>query len=449
MTSGPTLLSMPLLAVFAVVALSLAGVAPLYYLVLFDLTLIPILDHWVLGGIRADPTDLVFACLALAMVLRARFSPTAVAKRLPNLVPWLTLGIFMSLSYVYSPINAHNLTDPVRIAYQIYRYCWKPLLYYPICLLLLRDLRQARHGWTAILIGADICAVQAVRQGYGGESVPSGPFNTGNELAAVLVVPLVVAISGLIFPSSRFHWLFAGASSLLLARALLFSGSRGGIASVMVGAGVLAGFAVLTAAGRTRILRLVPAGLLCLAVLLALRPDILDRPTVRHASTLFEGTRSANMQWRLTQRWPHFLSIAMDNPVIGTGTHTDTTLSDDANTPHNGYIALAVKYGFPVLGLFLFFMLRLLLNCLKAFRRTSTLDQRIFYLTLAAATLGLATHNIVDTTLGENLILKYFWMFCALGAAHHHLWQRSEAGTGREPTPAETEHGLTPGPQAA
>ncbi len=442
--TGPTILSTPLLAIVTVVALGLATTAPLYSLILFDLTLIQIVDFWVLGGIRFDPSDLILAFIALTMMLRVRFSPIEVVRKLPYLVPWLALGILMTLSYVYSPINERNLTDPVRIAYQVYRYCWKPLLYFPICLLFLRDLRQARHAWMAILLGADVCAADSVWQGYNGVSVPSGPFGTGNELAAVLVVPLIVAISGVVFPTSRYQALFSGASALLLARALLFSGSRGGMVSAIAGAGILGGFALLTSAGRNRILKLVPVGLVGLTMLVAIRPDILDRPTVRHAATLFEGTRTANMQWRITQRWPHFFQIAMDNPVLGTGSYVDMMLSDDANTPHNGYLSLAVKHGFPVLGLFLFFMLRMMLNCLSAFRRSKILDEKIFYLTLAASMLGVAIHNIVDTTLTNNLILKYFWMFCALGAAYHHLWQPSEAGA-RSGRTAGTGRRLTPG----
>ncbi len=435
--AAPTILSAPLLGIFVATALGLAAGAPLYYLIFFDLTLTPIVGFWTLAGIRIDPSDVILACLALAMVARVRFSPFEVAKKLPYLFPWLALGVFTTLSYVYSPWNEDNLTDPVRIAYQVYRYCWKPLLFYPICLLFLRDLRQARHAWTAILIGANICAAHGVYQGYTGVSEPPGPFETGNELAAVLVVPFVIAVSGLIFPTSRFNWLFSTASVLLLARAILFSASRGGMVSVMVGAGVFGFFAMFNSTGRTRILKLVPVGLLSLLGLLALRPDILDRPTVRHAFSLFEGTRTANIQWRIRQRWPHFFQIAVDNPVLGTGTYVDESLSDDANTPHNGYLALAVKYGFPVLALFLFFILRLMRNCQLAFRRSRDLDQSMFYLTMAAAMLGLATHNIVETTLPFNAIQKYFWMFCALGAAYAHLWKPAGEGAGHEsPSPS-------------
>ena len=438
---GPLVLSKPLLAVTAVIALGLAGIAPLYSLILFDLTLVPVLGFWVIGGIRFDPGDLVLGCIVLALLIRTSFSPFEVAKKTPYFLAWLLLGTFMTLSYVNSPVNAHNLTDPVRIAYQVYRYCWKPLLYFPLCLLLVRNLKQARHVWMAILIGGNLCAIETVWQGYAGHNVPSGPFETGNALGAILVVPAMIAGSGMIFPTSRFHWLFSTASSLLIARAILFSGSRGAMVAVIGGAAALGCFALWTAAGRSRILKLVPTGILSILALIAVRPDVLDRPTVQHAFSLFQGTRTANMQWRMTHRWPHFIQIAIDNPMIGIGTYTDKNLSKDANTPHNGYIALAVKYGFPVLALFLYFILRLLLNCLMAFRRLKRLDERIFFLTLAASVLGIMTHNLVDTTLTEASILKYFWICCAFAAAfRYQLWQPTEESAEKESRPRQPGH---------
>ncbi len=443
-----THLSMPLLMVFAAVGLGLAATAPLYYLILFDLLVISIVDQWILGGTWVGPSDLILGCFALALVLRARFSPLEMIRKLPYLLPWLALGIMMSLSYVNSPENAENLTGPVRIAYQLYRYCWKPILYFPLCLLVFSELKQARHAWLAILIGGDICAGQAVWQGYHNVYEPPGPFVTGNSLAAVLVVPLVVSVSGLAFPASRFQRLISGASLLLIARAILFSASRGGMVSMIIGAGFLCGLAMTTANGRHRVLKLLPVVLVSVVALLAVRPDILDRPTVRHAFTVLEGTQTANMQWRIHQRWPHFLRIATAHPILGTGTHVDPTLSDDANTPHNGYIALAVKYGFPVLGLVLLLLFRLLRNGLLAFRRAKDFEERIFGLTLAAAALGLAAHNVVESTFTNFIILKFFLMLCAFAVAYQRLWQPSTAGAGSERMPAAARN-LTPSRQPA
>ncbi len=431
----PTFLSTPLLLTVAGVAFCLAAGAPLYHLILFDLALIPIVGNGIIAGTWVDPSDMIFACFALALVVRVRFSPAALIKKLPYLLPWLALGIFMTMSYLSSPVNADNLTNPARIAYQVVRYCWKPLIYYPLCLLVVRDLRQARQAWTAILVGGNICAVHAIWQGYNNVFEPPGPFETGNELAAVLIIPFLIAVSGLIFPTSRFNWLFSGLSVVLIARAFLFSASRGGMVSAMVGCGVLFGLLMLNSTGRVRLLKLVPVAVLSVVGLLAVRPDVLDRPTVRHAFTLFEGARTSTMQWRINERWPHFFRIAVGHPVLGTGTMTDLTLSDDANTPHNGYLALAVKYGFPTLGLFLFFLLRLLRDCQLAYRRSRSLEERVFFLTLAAAVLGVATHNLVETTFTMDVVQNLFWMFCAVGAAHIRLWDSARFVQPEQPSP--------------
>ncbi len=436
----PPLLPIELLALLAAISLALALLAPFWTLVAFDLTLIFIEDYWDLGGVTFDPSDVILFSLGLAIVARGRFSARQLIAEIPYLIPWLALGVFMTVSYLSSPLNAEGLTDPVRIAYQVYRYCWKGLLYYPICLLVLRDLRTARHAWTALLIGGDLCAAHAVRQGYGGlVHEPPGPFETGNELAAVLIVPFVVAAAGVLFPVSRLQWLFSGASLVLMARAILFSASRGGMVSIMAGAGVLGAIAALTTIGRQRILKLVPLAALAPVLLLLARPDILERRSVQHAFTLIEGTRTGTFQWRIQQRWPHFFKIATDNPVLGTGTYVDATLSDDANTPHNGYLALAVKYGFPMLALFLFFLLQLLRNCLRIYRRSEHLDERFFYLALVAAMVGVATHNLVETTWPMSAVQKFFWMFSALGAAHVNLWKvagdaENQPPTGRRPS---------------
>ena len=426
------MLTLPFLAFLAALFLLLLVFAPFYSLVLVDLSLIPIVEPWYIGGTLVDPSDIFVAAFGLAILARGRFSLPKLLTQIPYLIPWLALGVALSLSYLASPENAENLTSPARIGYQLYRYCWKGLLYYPICLIVIRRLRHARIVFVAVLMGANVCAAQAVVQGYSGVYEPPGPFTTGNGLAAVLVVPFVVAFSGVVFPVSRLHWLFSGASLLLMARAILFSASRGGMVSMMAGVGMLAAVAFLLPSGRRRIFRTVPLAILAPIGLLLVRPDLLDRPTVKHAMTLSQGTSDANMQWRIQQRWPHFIEVAFDNPWLGTGTYIDKTLSLKANTPHNGFIAWAVKYGFVAFGLLLFFIYKAMRDNLWAFRRSKLFSERIFYLTMAAAIFGLITHNMVETTWTDSIILKFFWLIVALGAAFNNLWSAATPETERE-----------------
>ncbi|MEM7355045.1 MAG: O-antigen ligase family protein [Acidobacteriota bacterium] len=426
------MLTLPFLAALVSVFLLLMVTAPFYSLLLVDLGLMSIIEPWYIGGSLLDPTDVFIAFFGLMILVRGNFSLTKLITEIPYLIPWLALGTVLSLSYMASPENAENLTSAPRIAYQLYRYCWKGLLYYPICLIALRSLGDARVVFTGLILGANVCAAQAVLQGYAGDREPPGPFSTGNGLAAVLIVPIILSLSGVVFPASRLHWLFSGASLLLMARAVLFSASRGGMVSMMAAAGVLGAVTFLMTSGRRRIFKMVPLAIMAPIVLLLMRPDLLDRPTVKHAVTLTQGTSDGNMQWRIQQRWPHFIEIAMDNPWLGTGTYIDRSLSLKANTPHNGFIAWAVKYGLIAFALLLFFIYKALRDNFMAFRRSKLFHERIFYLTLVAATFGLITHNMVETTWPDTLILKFFWLIVALGASFHHVWEASDPESERQ-----------------
>ncbi len=423
------MLTMQFLGVLGALALLLIVLAPFYGLVMLDLVMVPIVEPWYFGNTLFDPSDLMIVCFGLALVLRGKFSPALLFKNAPYFTTWLLLGIVLCVSYLASPLNAEALTNPARAGYQLYRYCFKLLLYYPICLLVLRDLRSVRIVLIAAVVGADLCAAKAIFQGYRGDFEPPGPFDTGNELAAVLIVPFIVALAGLIFPTSLKHRLFSGASLVLMTRAVLFSASRGGMVAIIAAAGFFGALAFLLPEGRRRLIKLAPWVAAAPLLLLVIRPDLLNRPTVQHAITLTEGHKTANMQWRILERWPHFIAIAMDHPLLGTGTYIDESLSLKANTPHNGYIAIAVKYGFIALALFLLFIYRVLRDCLRIYRRSSNLEDRVFFLMFAAAIVGLVMHNLVETTWPENIIMKYFWMISAVSAAYTHLWRTSDPAT--------------------
>ncbi|MEM7586076.1 MAG: O-antigen ligase family protein [Acidobacteriota bacterium] len=427
------MLTMPFFGGLCVLALVLVVLAPLYSLVMWDLLMVPIVEPWYFGNTLFDPSDLVIVWFGAAVVLRGRLSPSNLIKNMPYLATWLLLGIMLCVSYLASPLNAEALTNPARAGYQLYRYCFKLLLYYPICLLVLRDLRSVRIALLAMVVGANICAAEAVVQGYSGAFEPPGPFDTGNELAAVLIVPFMVALSGLMFPLSFLHRVFSGASVLLMARAILFSASRGGMVSLIAACGFFGALAFLLPGSRRKMIKLIPAALAAPVLLLIVRPDLLERPTVRHAVSLTDGHKDGNMQWRIKERWPHFIAIAMEHPLLGTGTYIDESLSKRANTPHNGYIAMSVKYGFITTGLFLLFVYRVFRDSLRVYRRSPDLEHRVFFLTFAASIVGLMTHNIVETTWVEPIIMKYFWLMTAVTAAYTYLWQGDEAAEVQSP----------------
>src|SRR5215469_18632318 len=112
---------------FISVVLVVAGLAvraePLTVLVASPV-LAPFSEQWELGGVLVDSSDLVLAALAVMLVLRpAAFRPR---KRVPGFGTWFALGLLACVAYVAAEPNQKNITDPVRLAYQLYRYCWKP-----------------------------------------------------------------------------------------------------------------------------------------------------------------------------------------------------------------------------------------------------------------------------------------------------------------------------------
>ena len=414
--NGLGMLAFPLLAVVAGVGLVLALFGSFYMLLCWDLMLSYYQGFWTLGGTRVDYTDVMIGCMVLALVLRGRRTEGEPFK-LPYFKAWLTLAAFLTVCYLVHPQNQRNLTDPVRILYQLYRYCWKPLAYYPLVVLLLRDTVKIDRALTCMVLGFDACAILAIRQGYIGFEATPGPFGHGNAFASILVAPFMVCFGRLFYEKSKPMLAFSGISLALMARALLFSESRAGMASVALSVAAFAGLMATTPSGRKRLSQLAPLAVAGALALLAVRPDLLLRPSVQHAMSVTDGTRASTMQWRMTERWPHFINLAIGSPILGTGTAVDESLGDAANTPHNGYIALAVRYGFPVAILYIFFGFGAFYNGVRAFLQTKATRTRLMAATLAAPLTGILAHNMIESTItAKELLQNFFWILVGLNA---------------------------------
>ncbi len=406
------MLSFPLLGIIAGIGLILAIFAPFYLLLCWDLLLSIFQGFWTLGGTRIDYTDVIVGCLGFAIVLRGRFDRQG--TKIPYLVPWLLLGIFLSLAYLVAPQNQRNLTDPIRIGYQLYRYCWKPLLYYPLAVVFLRDASKIRIAFFTMVVGFDICAFNAIQQGFQGYSAAPGPFGHGNAFASILVTPFILCFASVLYSRSAGEQIFCGISLLIMARALLFSESRAGMASIALSLAFFFFWSIFLTKGRRRLAQLIPVSLALFLAVFAVRPDIIYRPSVQHAMSVTDGTKASTMQWRMTERWPHFIGLALEKPILGTGTAVDLSLGENANTPHNGYIALAVRYGFPVALLYTFFGLNSMRIAVQAFFRTRITRLKVFAIAAASPLVGIMAHNMIESTLtAQALLQNYFWILCA------------------------------------
>lgn len=410
------MLSFPLLGLIAGIGIILAIFAPFYLLVCWDLLLSVFQGFWTLGGTRIDYTDVVIGCLGIALVLRGRLNRRSGIK-IPYFLPWLLLAIFLSLAYLVAPQNQRNLTDPVRIGYQLYRYCWKPLLYYPLAVVFLHDAQKIRIAFLTMVLGFDICAFQAIRQGFQGIEAAPGPFGHGNAFASILVTPFILCFATVLFSQSIGEKVFCGVSMAVMARALLFSESRAGMASIGLSLAFFFFWTIFLTRGRRRLTQMLPVSLALFLAVFAVRPDIIYRPSVQHAMSVTDGTNASTMQWRMTERWPHFIGLALEKPILGTGTAVDLSLGESANTPHNGYIALAVIYGFPVALLYIFFGFNAMRIAVQAFFRTRISRLKVFAIMSASPLVGIMAHNMIESTLtAQALLQNYFWILCAFCA---------------------------------
>jgi O-antigen ligase/polysaccharide polymerase Wzy-like membrane protein len=403
-----------LLGVMGAVALALALFAPVHWLLLVDPLLVGWQGGWEVAGIRFDPSDLALGGLAVALALRTRRRRDA--EPLPGIRLWALLVLLVSLAFLQAPGNQQYLTDPVRILYQLYRYAWRPLLYYPLALLLLAGRERMPRMVLAFVASADIASFIAIPQGYRGMRA-AGPFHTGNELGGALVLPLVLCFAGLFDRSSRVRRWFYGVSGLVIARALLFSGSRGAFIAVLAGAVVYAGGLLTVAGGRLRVLRLSTMALVAFGLVWLLDPDLFQRPNVRRLLSVTQGTKAETLRWRIEERWPHFAKIALAHPALGTGTDVDLTLGKEANTPHCGYLSLALLHGLPAAALFVAFAALAIHGGVRAFRRGKVETDRLLGLALAAAVVGLLVHNVEEGTWIQPLVAKVFWIVTAFAVA--------------------------------
>ena len=413
------MLSPGLLAILAPLLIGGALFLPLHFVLLARYPLVVFPGLWEIGGVRFDPTDLVMAATVLGLVLRRQLATGLRDGGIPYLRSWLLLGFMASLAFVKAPMNEQYLGEPLRVAYQLFRYSWGLILFYPLCALLLTDRKKVETAALIVVMAGDLCGLKAIPQGYSG-MLANSFFHTGNAFVGALMIPFVLSAAMLLRGNQRTPLrLFYLISFLVMGRAILFTGSRGGVLASLAAFSVLAGCLFLRSDLRPRLFRGMAAATLAVVVLLVLKPDVLERPTVKTALSAREGTQAGTMQWRFQHRWPHFIEIIKENPWFGTGSAVDGTLGERANTPHNGYLTIAVRSGIPVLLGYLLFAGRAIRDGMRSALRRSATDQNtgLLLLGLVAGLSGLLVHNLVDSTIRVGFAADLFWLICAVTAS--------------------------------
>jgi O-antigen ligase len=324
----------------------------------------------------------------------------------------------------------------VRLLYQLYRYCWKPIIYYPLTAFLVTD----RKGFMAVMFVAvavaDVFAVQATIDGYMGVRA-TGPFGYGsNALGSALALPLLIAVSRFSETTQRERW-FYGISCLVIFRGLIFTGSRGALVGAMCGAALLFLGLWRTAWGRLHMKRLAQVLAIAFVVVAVLRGNPFDRPSLqRFVSSDSSDESSQTLHWRIHERWPHFWKVVEENPWVGIGTDSDLVFGKVGNTPHNGFLSIAVTSGVPALCLFVALTCGCIASGWRAFRRNPRGWQGATGLTAASGLLVVLVHNLVDTTVTLAFVAQIFWMLAATAARMEREAEKVKVAVEPKPVPA-------------
>ena len=137
------------------------------------------------AGVTVDAIDVTFGFVGLAVLVQGL--PRSPRTAIPHVGLWVVLATFLALSYAASPSGEANMTDPVRGAYQIYRYGLRMALMYPLACLLIDTPEKLDDVILCVVAAGIVFAWMGIVQGYGGlEAV--GPFKTKNGLGAALAV---------------------------------------------------------------------------------------------------------------------------------------------------------------------------------------------------------------------------------------------------------------------
>jgi O-antigen ligase len=156
--------------------------------------------------------------------------------------------------------------------------------------------------------------------------------------------------------------------------------------------------------------------MLCIFIVVAMaRGNPLDRPSLRRF-TGSDTSDTGTFRWRLEERWPYFWNKVQQNPWFGVGSDSDQALGTVANTPHNGFLSLAVMSGLPALAVYLALVFASIGSGWRAFRRSPRGWPGATGLVAAAGVISILVHNLVDSTMTLAFVSQMFWMLVATAA---------------------------------
>lgn len=339
---------------------------------------------------------------------------------------WLIVIIWDSIAFLHGPANQWLLRDPIRNAWYLYKGVWRDLFTFVVVAYFLKERHPTRHLLTALQIVATIIALWGIWQTVTTGDRAMGPFDQQpNQLAAVLILIIPYMTSRLLLESGWRQRLLIGLSLLIMLRALWFTGSRGGFVACVASFWPLA-----LMLPRKRLMAGALAGIIGLAVVIATKPDIMNRPVVQRYLTLTRPDELHTLEWRKEQ-WRHFIGRIKERPLMGTGSPIDHTIdrSDRLQTAHNAYLGFALRSGIPIT---VAWICILGLTAAIAIGRGFTSvrgEERVFWVGTIGFVTALSVHAMNETALLTQQIQQLFWIIMAF-AVIHILPRRPDASPG-------------------
>ncbi|NQT94963.1 MAG: O-antigen ligase family protein [Candidatus Omnitrophica bacterium] len=240
----------------------------------------------------------------------------------------------------------------------------------------------------------------------------SSSFKHSNDFGAYLIVIMTIILS-LFFSRSRRlkERILIILASLPIGWCLLATHSRG------AWMGFVVAFLFLAAVKSKRLFVLI-------LFLLLLSPIILPS-SIKDRFSDISTLSSQGTVWERTKLWSGTINMIKDRPILGFGVNTYTKNFPkykpkdypDVRYTHNSYLHMAAEIGIIGLGIFLAFLISLLISVGKGLSRLKKGLDRDLSLGLFAGTIGFLVHCIVDTHLYSVTLSAFLFLCLGLNVA--------------------------------
>jgi len=388
-----------------------------------------------LAGIKVGTTSLLVAVGLVSIIISQFLNRKSKLPRIPHIIPWLLLALFMCAAYIHSP---DFMPEPVKIPWHLYRSVFKFLLIFPLLFIFFKTKGEhlIKKIVLVLLISSMISAVVGIIQTV--MAIPWHPFHAGlsleslykyqdlftvdhvtgilrafgsfthpNAFAGFLVITIAISI-GIVFTAPRDRiWYLALISGSIQIIALVCTMSRGGWVAFSCS------FIILSILAQKK--RPIAWGAIFIIIAMIFLPAEYKKKLSSRAQSISKPSEVEEFTFR-QKRWDSFLEIALKNPILGTGVAVLNNPNEEeiGQTPHNMYLYFAVQNGIPALGMLLYFLGQLIYRSIITFRVVQNSWHKALSLGLLGGAIGLISHGFVDAQIDTEQIWTCCWLMFSM-----------------------------------